>query len=77
MNYLKFNDYFTRGFQQIEKRAMPKRKDPPLDPKEQFKRFQEAAKEHGVDDHGVDAERAFAKIAAASRQQGKRSKSRA
>ena len=29
---------------------MPKRKEPELDPKEQFKRFQEAAKEHGVTD---------------------------
>lgn len=28
---------------------MPKRKEPELDPKEQFKRFKEAAKEAGVD----------------------------
>ena len=29
---------------------MPKKKTPELDPKEQFKRFQEAAREHGVDE---------------------------
>jgi hypothetical protein len=29
---------------------MPKRKEPPLDPKEQFKRFVETAREHGVDE---------------------------
>lgn len=40
---------------------MPKRKEPELDPKEQFKRFQETAKELGVDD-GKDAERAFSKL---------------
>ena len=28
---------------------MPKRKEPELDPKEQFKRFQEAARAAGVD----------------------------
>ena len=44
---------------------MPKRKAPELDPKEQFKRFQETAKAVGVDQRGSDtAERAFAKIAA-------------
>lgn len=42
---------------------MPKRKEPELDPKEQFKRFQETAKEHGVDDSGKDAERAFSELA--------------
>lgn len=41
---------------------MPKRKEPELDPKEQFKRFQETAKELGVDD-GKKAERAFNAIA--------------
>ncbi len=39
---------------------MPKRKEPELDPKEQFKRFQETAKELGVDKS--EAERAFAKL---------------
>ena len=28
---------------------MPKRKEPELDPKEQFKRFQQVAKERGVE----------------------------
>jgi hypothetical protein len=32
---------------------------PELDPKEQFKRFQETAKEHGVDESGKKAEHAF------------------
>lgn len=40
---------------------MPKRKEPELDPKEQFKRFQEAAKNHGVG--GKEAERAFEELA--------------
>lgn len=42
---------------------MPKRKEPELDPKEQFKRFQETAKEHGVDESGREAEHAFKKLA--------------
>ncbi len=46
---------------------MPKRKEPELDPKEQFKRFQEAAKELGVGESGEDFERAFTKIAKPSR----------
>lgn len=36
---------------------MPKRKEPELDPKEQFKRFKKAAKEAEVD--AAAAERAF------------------
>lgn len=40
---------------------MPKKKTPELDPKEQFKRFQETAKEHGVED-GKEAEEAFARL---------------
>lgn len=43
---------------------MPKRKTPELDPKEQFKRFQETAKEHGVDEKS--AERSFKDIASRS-----------
>lgn len=43
---------------------MPKRKEPELDPKEQFKRFQETAKEVGADDtEGRDrVEAAFRKL---------------
>jgi hypothetical protein len=39
---------------------MPKRKEPELDPKEQFKRFQEAAKEHVEDEQSLD--KAFKKL---------------
>ena len=38
---------------------MPKRKEPPLPPKEQFKRFVEAARERAVDESGKDFERTF------------------
>ena len=41
---------------------MPKRKEPPLPPKEQFKRFVETAREHGVDETGKEFERAFKKV---------------
>ena len=44
---------------------MPKKKEPELDPKEQFKRFIETAREHDVDESGKEFERAFKKIAAA------------
>ena len=40
---------------------MPKRKEPELKPKEQFKRFVEAAKKLEVDESGKDFERAFNK----------------
>ena len=40
---------------------MPKRKEPELSPKEQFKRFVETAREHEVDESGKDLERAFKK----------------
>lgn len=40
---------------------MPKKKTPELDPKEQFKRFEKAAKDAGVDER--EAERAFKKVA--------------
>lgn len=40
---------------------MPKRKEPELDPKEQFKRFQETAKSLEVDDKG--AQRTFKRLA--------------
>ena len=39
---------------------MPKRKEPELGPKEQFKRFQETAKKQGVD--AGEAEQKFAAI---------------
>lgn len=42
---------------------MPKRKEPELDPKEQFKRFQKTAKEVEVDQSGNEFEAAFKKIA--------------
>jgi hypothetical protein len=48
-------------------RAMPKRKEPELDPKEQFKRFVETAKKLEVDESGKDFERAFKKAVASKR----------
>ncbi len=38
---------------------MPKRKEPELDPKEQFKRLVETAREHEVDESGKDFEGAL------------------
>lgn len=46
---------------------MPKRKEPELDPKEQFKRFKEAAKEAGVTASEEDFERAFKVVAPAQK----------
>ena len=40
---------------------MPKRKQPELSPKEQFKRFLETARKHEVDESGKAFERAFKK----------------
>jgi hypothetical protein len=48
---------------------MPKRKDPPLPPKEQFKRFVEAAREHEVDESGKEFERAFEAVVPPKRPQ--------
>lgn len=42
---------------------MPKRKEPELDPKEQFKRFKEAAKQLGVDENGKEVDAAFRRLA--------------
>jgi hypothetical protein len=42
---------------------MPKRKEPELTKEEQFKRFVETARKHGVDESGKDLERAFKKVA--------------
>ena len=46
---------------------MPKRKRPELDPKEQAKRFKEAAKAVGADETGEAFEAAFAKIVHSSK----------
>jgi len=43
---------------------MPKRKEPELDPKEQYRRFREAAKKAGVTEKEEDFERAFKKTVA-------------
>jgi hypothetical protein len=48
---------------------MPKKKEPELDPKEQFKRFVETAHEHGVDESGKEMDRAFKKLAPPKRRQ--------
>jgi hypothetical protein len=40
---------------------MPKKKDPPLAPKEQFKRFVETVRKLEVDERGKEFERAFKK----------------
>lgn len=42
---------------------MPKRKRPEEKPEDQFKRFVETAKEHGVDERGAAADEAFKKLA--------------
>lgn len=55
---------------------MPKRKEPELDPKEQFKRFQETAKEHGVDESGKEPERAFSRLTKTPRSRPESSKGR-
>lgn len=41
---------------------MPKRKEPELTPKEQFKRFVETARKHEVDESGKEFERVFKKV---------------
>ena len=53
---------------------MPKRKEPELDPKEQYKRFKEAAKKAGVTKDEAEFERAFKRVAknAGSRHGGPR-----
>lgn len=43
---------------------MPKRKTPEIKPEDQFKQFQRAAKEHGLDESAAEeAARAFGRIA--------------
>lgn len=48
---------------------MPKRKQPELDPKEQYKRFKEAAKKAGVTKSEEEFERAFKRVVPAKRLQ--------
>ena len=47
---------------------MPKKKEPDLAPEEQFKRFQEAAKEHEIEERIPKIERALGKLAQPSRE---------
>lgn len=49
---------------------MPKKKTPELDPKEQFKRFEKAAKESGVDPK--QAEKAFKALKPSARSDAQR-----
>lgn len=51
----------------IRENILPKRKEPELDPKEQFKRFQETAKELGVDRNEKEVERDFKRLASSPR----------
>jgi hypothetical protein len=55
---------------------MPKRKEPELDPKEQFKRFQETAKRLEVDERGNDIEREFDRLARPSKAKDRKKSSR-
>ncbi len=41
---------------------MPKKKKPDLTPEEQFKRFEEAAKEHEIEKRLPEIEQAFGKL---------------
>ena len=54
---------FDASREQAHLADMPKRKEPELDPKEQHKRFKEAAKKAGVTDSEEQFERVFEKIA--------------
>ena len=54
---------------------MPKRKEPELDPKEQFKRFQETVKELGVDENQDHLKRAMGSLISQKPKQGRSSKS--
>jgi hypothetical protein len=42
---------------------MPKKKEPDLTPEEQFKRFQEAAKQHEIEKRLPEIEQAFGSLA--------------
>ena len=52
---------------------MPKRKEPELEPKEQYKRFKDAAKKAGVTKSEEEFERAFKKVVPPKKVQIKRS----
>jgi hypothetical protein len=54
---------------------MPKRKTPELDPKEQYKRFKEAAKKAGVTTDEDEFEREFKKVTKSSRPSPKNQRS--
>lgn len=51
---------------------MPKKKTPDEKPADQFKRFVETAREHGVEEN--DGERAFKKLAGSTRESKPKSK---
>jgi hypothetical protein len=52
---------------------MPKRKEPPLPPKEQFKRFIETVREREADETGKEFERAFKAVVSPKQgQQGRK-----
>jgi hypothetical protein len=55
---------------------MPKKKEPDLTPEEQFKRFKEAAEEHGIEERLPEIEKAFDALAAHPRQPKKDNGSR-
>lgn len=46
---------------------MPKKKEPDLTPEEQFKRFQETAKEHEIEKRLPEIEQAFGALAKAQK----------
>jgi hypothetical protein len=50
---------------------VPKRKEPELKPAEQFKRFRETAKRHGLDGTGEELEVVFKKLATTTRKTSK------
>jgi len=53
---------------------MPKRKEPELDPKEQFKRFVDAAREHEVDETGTTLDREFNKLSSTAKKRSVRNR---
>ena len=58
---VRFGTRLTDGTNRRIPQSMPKKKDPPLPPNEQFKRFLERAREYEVDESGKAFERAFKK----------------
>jgi hypothetical protein len=55
---------------------VPKKKEPDLTPEEQFKRFEEAAEEHGIEEMADQIDRAFREIASPKPEKPKKPKSR-